>query len=363
MILTKLLITRYGGCGDMIMMEPAIEALYYKYRPAEIHLRTHPHYADLHRYHPLIEEHISGILTAGPSAPGLDSDLKKPEGYDYFFNTTGAVEMNRGIHGIDSFAFSTGAQLLRRTPVMYLKPGTKPVPLDIVVHTPKRSGDSPRNADFRNFDIPKLLSEYLRDNGIQFKEIIAIGSDPEKPEAIQNFAACIAGAKLFVGPDSAGAHIAAALSVPSVVAYTDDFPASIRSYPNCVAVRDNNVKNLLKTVAHVFSNTRKPDFYGGDQSPRLSYIASRLGLDTGDGFLCTEEGITENEDWRDRLAHIHKHLPSEGRLVLYERHSKYDGFDAVLLVKFMIETLGFDILEYTATSDFYGRYYVIARKL
>ena len=45
---TKILVTRYGGAGDMVMMEPVLEALYYKYAPAEVFLRTHPAYAVLH---------------------------------------------------------------------------------------------------------------------------------------------------------------------------------------------------------------------------------------------------------------------------------------------------------------------------
>jgi hypothetical protein len=47
---------------------------------------------------------------------------------------------------------------------------------------------------------------------------------------------------------------------------------------------------------------------------------------------------------------------------LYEKHKKYGGFDAVLLVKLMIESLGLEVLEYTATADPWGGYYVAAAK-
>ena len=257
MIRTKILVTRYGGAGDMIMMEPAIEALYYKHRPVEIHLRTHPHYVDLHKFHPLISRIVPGILTAGPSAPGLSSDEKKPGGYDFCYNTTGAIEMNRGIHGIDSFAFAVGVPVLRRTPILYLDPSMSVEPLDIVIHTPKRSADSPRNLDFRYNDIPKALEEYLRKENIEFNSITTIGSSPEVENGLQAFSRTIAGAKLFVGPDSAGAHIAAALSVPSVVAYTTSFPHRIRAYPNTISVHDNDLETLLKTVAVVYEKLKR----------------------------------------------------------------------------------------------------------
>ena len=178
MNLTKILVTRYGGAGDMIMMEPVLEALYYKYRPAEITLRTHPHYSDLHAFHPLLTV-LEGILTANHSAPGIPSDEKKPHGYDLFYNSTGCVEMNRGVHGIDSFAFSMSAIPFRRTPVLYLDPNVPVTPRDIVIHTPKQSDKSPRNNDFRVYDIPDTVGKFLDKQGVKFDSITAIGQGEE----------------------------------------------------------------------------------------------------------------------------------------------------------------------------------------
>jgi ADP-heptose:LPS heptosyltransferase len=45
--------------------------------------------------------------------------------------------------------------------------------------------------------------------------------------------------KLFVGPDSGGFHMAAALGVPTVASFTDKFPAKMRSYPKVVAAGDD----------------------------------------------------------------------------------------------------------------------------
>ena len=129
---TKLLVTRYGGAGDMIMMEPVLEALFYKYAPAELYLRTHPHYADLHRFHPLLKI-IQGVLTENASMPGFKSDEKKPQGFDRFYNTTGCVEMNRGIHGIDSFALSTSAVPFRRTPLNIIRRFGERTPVALIM--------------------------------------------------------------------------------------------------------------------------------------------------------------------------------------------------------------------------------------
>ncbi len=378
MIRTKVLVTRYGGAGDMIAMEPVLEALYYRHRPAEIHLRTHPHYADLHMHHPLIEKIVPGILTANQeSAPGMPSDEKKPQGYDFFYNTTGCVEMNRGIHAIDSFALAMNAPPIRRTPVLYLDPSIPVEPLDIVIHTPKRvsvTGNlAPRNADFRNYDIPTLVEAYFRKEGVEFNSITAIGEGMEKENSLQDFARTIAGATLFIGPDSAGAHIAAALSVPHVVAYTSEFPSLIRSYPNTIAVHDGDVELLLRTAAVTYRNLTEPKEVSQDSITR--HLGKRFmfgkvnGPHPGDlpGSAsrkpdCMMMYDLTKEKWRDRLREWIDQLNEGGRIFLYEKHKKYGGLDAVLLVKFMIENLGLEVLEYTATADSWGGYYVVAAK-
>jgi hypothetical protein len=363
----------------MIAMEPALEALYYRHRPAEIYLRTHPHYADLHPFHPLLEKIVPGILTASQeSAPGLPSDEKKPQGYDFFYNTTGCVEMNRGIHAIDSFALAMSAPVIRRTPILYLDPSIPVEPLDIVVHTPKRisvtGNQTPRNADFRNYDIPMLLETYLRKEGIEFNSITSIGQGMEVSNGLQSFARTIAGAKLFVGPDSAGAHIAAALSVPHVIAYTPEFPSTIRAYPNTIAVHDDDVELLLRTAAFTYKNLTEPKEVSLDAITRHlgkrfmfgkvngPHPADLPGPSSGKPDCIMLYDLTVEEKWRDRLRDWVDRINEGGRIFLYEKHKKYGGFDAVLLAKFMIESLGLEVLEYTATADVWGGYYIAAAK-
>ncbi len=364
----------------MIMMEPVLEALYYRHRPAEIYLRTHPHYADLHPFHPLIEEVVPGILTANEnSAPGLPSDEKKPQGYDFFYNTTGCVEMNRGVHGIDSFAFAMSAPPLRRTPVLYLDPKIPVEPQDIVIHTPKTGRGSPRNADFRNYDVPAMIEAYLRKEGVEFKNITVIGQGEEMANGLQDFARTIAGAELFVGPDSAGAHIAAALSVPHVVAYTPNFPRLTRAYPNTISVHDGDIELLLKTVARAYrgitgkmkGTPHMPFRYPTAETLGRRFMHGKVygpdgcelpgpGSEQADGLILCD--VTGDEKWRESLREWEDRLNDGGTLFLYEKHKKYGGFDAVLLVKFLIESVGLEILEYSATADRYGCYYVAARK-
>jgi len=82
--------------------------------------------------------------------------------------------------------------------------------------------------------------------------------------------------------------------------------------------------------------------------------------DRADGLLLFD--VTGEEKWRDNVREWADRLNDGGTLFLYEKHKKYGGFDAVLLVKFLIESVGLEVLEYSTTEDLYGGYYVAARK-
>jgi hypothetical protein len=363
---TKILVTRYGGCGDMVMMEPVLEALFYKYAPAEVYLRTHPVYADLHEFHPLLSGVIKGILTASYTLPGYDSDEKKPQGFDRFYNTTGCVEMNRGIHGIDSFAFSMSAVPFRRTPVMYLDPSRTVEPLDIVIHTPKRSPGSPRNHDFRHYDIPEIVGKHFDSQGIKYRSITSFGQGEEVEGGLQHIAQQIAGAKLFIGPDSSGFHMASALGVPHIAAFTDDFPAGIRAYPNTVSTRDMDLPSLLQKATALYTAPQGPKSFGSERVDLLSekYAYGRtleLGspIESGNYDLIRLSGLLENEDWRQQLWDYSERLSPGGTIFMYER---YGSFDPLLLTKYLMLTAGLNVVEYTATPDAYGHFFVAAQK-
>ena len=78
-------------------------------------------------------------------------------------------------------------------------------------------------------------------------QVRIVGRDPIEPgkSNMLKMAKQIKASDLFVGPDSGGFHIAAALRVPTVVSLTPKFPVSMRGYPKVVAVEDN--------LAQVFS--------------------------------------------------------------------------------------------------------------
>jgi hypothetical protein len=312
------------------------------------------------------------VLTANASMPGYASDEKKPQGFDRFYNTTGCVEMNRGIHGIDSFALSMSAIPFRRTPVLYLNPETTVEPRDIVIHTPKRSDRSPRNQDFRYHNIPDIVASHLHKEGIKYDKIEAIGEGEEVEGGLQQMAQVIAGAKLFIGPDSAGFHMASALGVKHVASFTDIFPSGIRAYPNTIPASDTDLPDFLRAITAAYTAPGGFKTFGPERVDLLSekYDYGRtleVGSDIGGGGydLIRASGVLASPDWRQTIWDYMERLSHGGVLFLYEQHPRggLDSFDPLLLAKYLALTAGLQILDYTATPDNYGHFYIAAKKV
>ena len=244
----KILLTRLGGAGDMLMTEPTLQALHDKYIPCHITYRTHRHVYDLMLYHPLIDEILctrTGCWT------------RTPEGYNVHVNLHGAIEdAPFGTHGIDAFAKIAGVTAPYRTPRLYLtgEPRTvtteddrypvishpeveTPDMVDITFHIPQE----PRNSAWTpgHLLIPRLLEFF--DDSKERPTIRVVGQDPMEPgrSHMLKMAKEIQRSRLFVGPDSGGFHMAAALGIPTVASLTSKFPASMRGYPKVVTVGDD----------------------------------------------------------------------------------------------------------------------------
>jgi hypothetical protein len=124
-----------------------------------------------------------------------------------------------------------------RYPVISHPPAADPSHVDITLHVPKE----PRNVAWAGgLKIIHKFMEYMDDAG-EKPQVRVVGQDPIEPgrSHMLKMARQIRASDLFVGPDSAGFHIAAALGVPTVASLTPKFPASMRSYPKVVAVGDD----------------------------------------------------------------------------------------------------------------------------
>jgi hypothetical protein len=160
--------------------------------------------------------------------------------------------------------------------------------------------------------------------------------------------------------------MASALGVPHIAAFTDDFPAGIRAYPNTVSTRDMDLPSLLQKATALYTAPQGPKSFGSERVDLLSekYAYGRtleLGspIEGGNYDLIRLSGLLENEDWRQQLWDYSERLSPGGTIFMYER---YGSFDPLLLTKYLMLTAGLNVVEYTATPDAYGHFFVAAQK-
>lgn len=262
----KILLTRLGGVGDMIMSEPVLQAIHDKYAPCEITYRTHRHVYDLMLYHPLIDKIL--CTRTGCWTP-------TPDGYDIHINLHGVIEAAPfGVHGTDAFARAAGVEISRRTPVLYLTGEQRPVEteddrypvishppveapkmVDITVHMPHE----PRNALWaQEKRIVHHMMEYFFKHG-EAATLRLVGMDPMKPgkSHILKMANEIKQSRMFVGPDSGGFHIAVALGIPTIASLTDKFPPSMRGYSKVVCVEDHRMEEVFSAALAMYRRIKR----------------------------------------------------------------------------------------------------------
>lgn len=258
---TKILLTRLGGVGDMLMSEPVLQALHDKYAPCEITYRTHRHVYDLMLYHPLIDKIL--CTRTGCWTP-------TPDGYDVHINLHGVIEASPfGVHGTDAFAKAAGVEVSRRTPVLHLSgemchveteddrypvishpPVPVPDMVDISVHVPSESRNSLWAPEKRIYN--RMWDHFFYKHATPTMRIV--GQDPIEPgkSNILKMANEIKQSRMFVGPDSGGFHIAAALGIPAIVSLTEEFPASMRGYSKVVVVGDHQAEEVFSTALAMY---------------------------------------------------------------------------------------------------------------
>lgn len=245
-----LMITRYGGAGDLLMLEPALEALYYRHRPDRLILRTYQDYRWVLARHPLISDiwldSNQNRYRIDPALHGQSRQVPKsvrqayPQASSFLhFNLQGAVEGSE-LHGVDAFAYRCNVTPLRRTPRVAGSRYRETERGRISVQVRNRQEGPERN--LRQQDIAPFLQPYT----VHYLEE---GMDP------QQFVDHIARSEIFIGPDSVGVHLAAALGVPGIIGfYTDQFPSERRAYPGVWSGHPERMYEIPRVVKALLDN-------------------------------------------------------------------------------------------------------------
>ena len=220
-----LLITRYGGWGDLVMLLPTIKALRTKYAGYKVVLRTYKDYENFLKPSALIDQVVldDNTFKLFPAEQGhtiLNEKTSFGEAGDVVthYNFQGTIEARNDVHGVFAFAYHAGINLVWNGTYehgLFTCYNFKPQSPSIVVQT-REKGDG---RDLTSKDLP-------------YETLVKLGAFfINAPLPHEDFVDLIANCRLFIGPDSSGLHIAAASSVPHIIGlYTDKFPPKIRSY-------------------------------------------------------------------------------------------------------------------------------------
>ena len=395
---TYIVVTRYGGAGDLLMSEPSLEALYYKYAPARIILRTHKDYAWVLNDHPLIWKQIFDDVTFsnyGIKEFGwVKSDLKgllPTTQRILHINLHGVIETMDGLHGVDAFAMLANVKPLRRTP-------------------------SFGHFNFNNYhDIVVQLRSNDEGRGLQRKDLpldllISAGATFVEPESLTNedWKDIVAGADLFIGPDSSGIHMAVAAGVRRIVGvYSPKYPATLRSYPGVLAAK--NIEELNWMIESAMMMPKYPDYLNrgnameGIINKALQHCQGR-GIDVGSSiwplpgavavpdenhrhvfdqgpfdFLFSSHCLEHIKNWEEELKLWANSVKVGGTAFLYLPHPRMEMWKArtglwagavhfwnpspMELVNWLHENTTLRVEEYSAYPDAYWSFYLVAKKV
>ncbi len=376
----KLLVTACPSLHDVILLEPTLEALYYKYAPCELVLRTYEEYLPFFEHHPLIHEFIGIKIVRDEEIPVSDIyvDIQDPRNSPLLLPT------------VEKFAVLADVLLTRKTPWICLP--NRPKDTNTIVVT-KTHNVVP--------EWPDKLSDNLKGSGA---EIVVL----EDSGSIESALRTLASASMVIGPDGWATQAAAALNVRLVIGMTEE-GERLRKPFNAVVARPSwedvyakageawfekrypdylntgNAADFIKCKAKEYMKSRYVDV-GCSQWPLMnSYPVDKANRhvieDAEDNYFsgvfsshCLEH--VHNPD--KELTLWHRIIRPGGVLFMYLPHPQCEPWhaetgswvkkehvwnpDPVTLVQFLREKLDFEILEYTSRPDPLWSFYVIARK-
>jgi SAM-dependent methyltransferase len=393
-----ILATRTGGAGDLLMLEPTLEALYYRYAPARLILRTYPDYGWVLDGHPLIWKTIYDHYDC-PNfglADARVTDITDLRGVlpapcrVHGFNFCGVVERFSGLHGVESFAALADVGLLRRTPSLGRHGFT---PNHRIVVQLRQAGDG-----------RDLLADDLPLGWLREREAVLVAPGSLAPGPFRDL---VCGCDLFIGPDSCGLHLAHAAGVRKIVGfYSDRFPAAIRAYPGIRPARDRT--ELACQIRAALEEPRYPDFL--NRGSAITAILGKAllqcrgrGLDVGSSqwplpgaipiaspaergafaegpfdYIFSSHCLEHIEAWQEELRIWEGALRPGGTLFLYLPHPMMERWrpggswvgdehkwspDPVALVRHLNEATGLRVEEYGCYPDAWWSFHIVARKL
>ncbi len=372
----RVLVTACPRIDDIILCEPTLEALYYKFAPCTLTLRTWDGYFPFFEHHPLISDLIAFKED--------EESLVDRWGFDEQIGLPEIAQWHVVLPAVQKFAASVGVTLSRHTPAIFLD--DRPADWNGVV-----VADETQNRGLIEF------AKNLGDSAVQLRNL---GMDTRAKLKI------MASASLVVGPDSWMTQAAAAMNTRvviglseeaeklrrpfnTIVAHPTDMPEKAsetwyeKKYPDYM--NTGNAADFIKGKAKEYMKSGYVDV-GCSKWPMANSIPvdkhNREVIEQAEdetfAGVFSSHCLEHIKDWETELALWHRIIRQHGILFMYLPHPNCEPWHAktgswvgkehvwnpepVTLVRHLREVLNFDILEYTSRQDPLWSYYVIARK-
>ena len=248
----RILLTRFGGLGDLLFIEPTIRAIHEKYKPHEIVFRTYVEFFGALEHHPLISsvvydhnEYTLGYknnLTPKPSEFWFDIDPDFDMHFD-FHEMYGSMDENINnpdMHATQVAAECAGVEIKNNVPqIPFLKKDVPSYP--IVAQLVSHGGIVDGAIENRSLNDNEELLEALSGYDVRF-----IG---EEKLDHQEFVSIINNCDLFVGTESCGVIIARGLNKRTIGIYKNNIRVKNRSFDKMSTLTFEEIykiKNILK---------------------------------------------------------------------------------------------------------------------
>jgi hypothetical protein len=238
-----IVVTRYGGIGDLVALEPTLSLLKKQNPDSGIVLRTYNTYLDVLGTVPCLSGIIldsMNFITFPPPATGNYvatqgyPDLWKPGDMVTHYNMQGVPERDSTRHEVSVYLRAAGLGEMFIAP--YVPRPDTPANGLTIIQLRNHKIDGVPNDPFRNLcreEIPASVKAHVR----------VIDPDIEVM-MMQQWMNLVAGANTVFASDTGILHLAAAYGVPNIYGYySPQFPPEIRTYANITSFTD---KELFK---------------------------------------------------------------------------------------------------------------------
>lgn len=318
----RILITRYGGVGDLLYIEPTIRALSERYNTKDIVLRTYKDYMDVLRMHPC----ISNIV--------LDCDIyrlgyfneNKPKNIDLWGNVnpifdihidfSGAIERfidDPGVHAVDAFAARAGVSLIDKKPKIFFNLKSKPK-----VHLLAQLASDGSDRNLAN-------NKQLRDLVESSPSSAFIG---ESIVSNDDFMSQIAACDVFIGTESCGIIAAHAMGKKTIAIYKNETRIKNRSFDGIICFSQNDLPGCIEKIKKETTNMEKnmqetsKAFEHRKRKDHFSKFLNGHGIDIGcgDDKLSVLNGKVDGWDFLNGDAMIMEGVPNENYDFVYSSH-------------------------------------------